>query len=223
MKLAIIADDRQRSRIENDLDQAGHRYQWIAGEQLRGTEQLSGDYDLAMLVAPLQHTDSRCLQRLRRRLPQGLPLVVTAPEDLTDVLRKLGPGDLKPVARTSRHCRVLQAVAVNSHILNCPPYRLDLAKGRVWIGDAEPELTPREFDLAAYLFARPNQTLDRDRLLRAIWGYGHDVVTRTLDTHMSRLRAKLQLTGRHGWVLRSVYQRGYRLECPGPDGCPSQS
>ncbi|MBA1149421.1 response regulator transcription factor [Ectothiorhodospiraceae bacterium WFHF3C12] len=221
MKLAIFADASQRERVENDLRQAGHGFDWIATEDAPDIDRANGAYDLALHIAPFPQTDSLELTALRRRLPQGLPLVVTDPDHLIQVLVQLGPGETVAASRRSSECRVLKAIAVQSEILHCPPYSLDLTKSRAWIGDFEPELTPREFDLAAYIFARPNQTLDRELLLNAIWGYGDNVVTRTLDTHMSRLRRKLQLTGRHGWSLRSIYQRGYRLECPGPDGCPS--
>lgn len=223
MKLAIFADGTQQERIEHDLREAGHRYDWIGSEHSPVIDRTPEGYDLALLIEPLRHADGRDLSALRRRLPRDLPLVVTDPEHLIQVLLRLDGGGTVTASHRSTECRVLTAIAVNSEFLHCPPYRLDLTKARAWVGELEPELTPREFDLAAYLFARPNQTLDREQLLRAVWGYGDTVLTRTLDTHTSRLRRKLQLTGRHGWVLRSIYQRGYRLECPGPDGCPSHS
>jgi len=48
--------------------------------------------------------------------------------------------------------------------------------------------------------------------MERIWGRGSSSSTRTLDTHISRLRSDLGLTSENGWALQSVYQHGYRLE-----------
>ncbi|HQW64288.1 MAG TPA: helix-turn-helix domain-containing protein, partial [Pseudomonadota bacterium] len=55
-----------------------------------------------------------------------------------------------------------------------------------------------------------NADISRD--LTQVWNLGAGVATRTVDTHMSRLRKKLGLDGTHGWQLTAVYQHGYRLE-----------
>lgn len=221
MKLAIIGDGGQRRAIEQEVAEAGHQLKWITRERIQELSPTHGEFDLAMVIAPFNKTDNHCLSDLRRRLPEDLPLVVTDPDHLGVVLSKMGPGAPVSSTRMSRECRVLKAVAVHKDVLDCPPYRLDLTKAQAWIGEEKPGLTPREFDLAVCLFSRPNQLLEREFLLEAVWGYGENVVTRTLDTHMSRLRTKMRLTGHHGWMLKSIYQRGYRLECPGPDDCPS--
>ncbi|MCU7886126.1 MAG: helix-turn-helix domain-containing protein, partial [Candidatus Thiodiazotropha sp. (ex Lucinoma annulata)] len=51
-----------------------------------------------------------------------------------------------------------------------------------------------------------------DHLLESIWGFGPGLMTRTVDTHISRLRRKLGLTPENGWRLKAVYHQGYRLE-----------
>ena len=79
--------------------------------------------------------------------------------------------------------------------------------------DGEPVvLTQKEFDLSAYLFQNPGKLLSRDHLLNKIWGINADVDTRTVDTHISRLRKKLGLDGSKGWKLVPVYGVGYRFE-----------
>ena len=72
-------------------------------------------------------------------------------------------------------------------------------------------LTPKSYDLAVFLFSNLGQLLSRAYLMERIWGRGSGS-TRTLDTHISRLRSDLGLTSENGWVLQSVYQHGYRLE-----------
>ena len=73
-------------------------------------------------------------------------------------------------------------------------------------------LTPKSYDLAVFLFSNLGQLLSRTYLMERIWGRGSSSSTRTLDTHISRLRSDLGLTAENGWVLQSVYQHGYRLE-----------
>ena len=72
--------------------------------------------------------------------------------------------------------------------------------------------TDREFDLVLFLFRRRGRVVSRETLLENIWNIRGDVATRTVDTHVSRLRKKLRLSGEHGWRLNAVYQHGYRLE-----------
>ncbi|MCW8920701.1 MAG: response regulator transcription factor, partial [Sedimenticola sp.] len=74
------------------------------------------------------------------------------------------------------------------------------------------ELTDREFKLAVMLFSNVGRLISRDHLLENIWGITANIATRTVDTHVSRLRQKLHLTPEHGWQLKAIYQHGYRLE-----------
>ncbi|NLB13484.1 MAG: winged helix-turn-helix domain-containing protein, partial [Gammaproteobacteria bacterium] len=63
-----------------------------------------------------------------------------------------------------------------------------------------------------FLFRRRGRVVSRESLLESIWNIRGDVATRTVDTHISRLRKKLGLSGEYGWRLNAVYQHGYRLE-----------
>nr|WP_281397617.1 helix-turn-helix domain-containing protein [endosymbiont of Lamellibrachia barhami] len=79
-------------------------------------------------------------------------------------------------------------------------------------GEVSIELTEKEFQLAWILFSNVGRLLSRDHLLETVWGFGPGLVTRTVDTHMSRLRRKLSLVPENGWRLKAVYHQGYRLE-----------
>jgi DNA-binding response OmpR family regulator len=74
------------------------------------------------------------------------------------------------------------------------------------------ELKHREYELAYLLFSRLGELLSRKYLQESVWGGQVDVVSRTLDTHISRLRVKLDLRPKNGYRLSSVYSLGYRLE-----------
>jgi DNA-binding response OmpR family regulator len=92
------------------------------------------------------------------------------------------------------------------------PYRIEVGRRRVTLNGREIVLTEREFDLALFLFRRRGRVVSRDALLEGVWNIRGDVATRTVDTHVSRLRKKLELGGENGWRLNAVYQHGYRLE-----------
>ena len=74
------------------------------------------------------------------------------------------------------------------------------------------DLTQKDFDLAAFLFKNVGNLVSRGHILETVWGRSPELNTRTVDTHVSRLRTKLGLTPENGWRLSAIYQHGYRLE-----------
>lgn len=73
-------------------------------------------------------------------------------------------------------------------------------------------LTPKEFDLAMLLFRNEGRIVSRDHIVAAVWGRNIPPLSRTVDTHVSRVRSKLGLHAEHGVRLTPVYTHGYRLE-----------
>lgn len=82
----------------------------------------------------------------------------------------------------------------------------------VWHGGAEVKLRPREFDLLMALIRRNGRVATRHELLSAIWGYDTSVVSRTLDTHVTTLRQKLEDDPEHPRHILTVRKVGYRFE-----------
>jgi DNA-binding response OmpR family regulator len=72
-------------------------------------------------------------------------------------------------------------------------------------------LTDREFEVAVHLMRNRGRLVTRAELLREVWRTRADLHTRTVDTHVSRVRRKLQLNPAAGFRLESIYGRGYRL------------
>lgn len=89
---------------------------------------------------------------------------------------------------------------------------LDRQAGQVTRNDEAIPLTSREFQLVWVLFNKLSGILSREYLLRHIWNISAAVNTRTVDTHISRVRSKLGLRPENGWRLSSIYHHGYRLE-----------
>jgi two-component system phosphate regulon response regulator PhoB len=91
---------------------------------------------------------------------------------------------------------------------------IDPASHTVRLNGVEISLTSTEFNLLVRLARRPGRAFSRDQLLSEVWGYGDDVETRTVDTHVKRLRAKLGEVG--GWI-QTVRGVGYRFRPEGSD------
>ena len=90
---------------------------------------------------------------------------------------------------------------------------IDFAAHRVRVGEKEVELTPLEYQLLKVLVIRRGRTQSREILLRDVWDIEAEVMTRTVDTHMQRLRAKLEQCGEWIATVRGV---GYRFEAEEP-------
>jgi DNA-binding response OmpR family regulator len=161
-----------------------------------------------------------------RRIQQHRPvpvLMLTARDDESDVLVGLGVGAddylTKPfrmrelVARVSALLRRVERAA--QLLRDTPPtpmtvgaVRLDPAARRVWLAGEELHLTPTEFDLLSCLAAVQGQVLSRERLLAEVWGWdGGAGATRTVDSHVKSLRAKIGADR-----VRTVHGVGYALE-----------
>ncbi len=92
--------------------------------------------------------------------------------------------------------------------LRCRGLEVDVTRHRVFADGAELTLRPLEFKLIAVLLEHPDRVFSRGELLEEVWGASGDIHTRTVDTHVRRLREKL---GAYGEVVETVHGVGYRL------------
>jgi len=76
------------------------------------------------------------------------------------------------------------------------------------------ELSPREFDLLRYLIERKGETVTRDSLLEDVWGYESYPSTRTVDTHVAKLRAKIGDSGSEPRYILTIHGAGYKFVDP---------
>jgi two-component system phosphate regulon response regulator PhoB len=97
--------------------------------------------------------------------------------------------------------------------LSLEDLEIDFDRHQVWIGGEEISLTVIEFGLLSTLASRRGRVQTRDRLLADVWNYDSDVDSRTVDTHIRRLRSKL---GRWAEAIETVRGLGYRFREKGP-------
>jgi DNA-binding response OmpR family regulator len=143
-------------------------------------------------------------------------LMLTARDDETDLLVGLAVGAddylTKPFSLRELAARVQallrrQDRAAGSPALRVGDLEIDRAERRVRRAGVEAHLTPTEFDLVAYLAARPRRVLPREELLTQVWGWSDAGGTRTVDSHVKALRRKLGAD-----VIRTVHGVGYALD-----------
>lgn len=108
-------------------------------------------------------------------------------------------------SRTKRVVSERDVIAIGDYELS-PRHRTVMLRG-------EPvDLTEKEFDLALFFFSNIGKPVSREVVSVNTWGRELDVASRTLDTHIYRIRQKLSITPQNGLRLSSIYNHGYRLE-----------
>jgi DNA-binding response OmpR family regulator len=225
MRLAILEDDvSQLELIRRWLQMAGHHVH--AFEQgtalLRALEQETFDALLLDWNVP-DISGIEVLKRLRQELGSRTPVLFSSARieeaDVVLALRQGADGYLmKPLRRLELLARLEAATRRNLPEGGETPdfqvgvFRVDASARRLF-RNAEPlALTPKDFDLAVLFLRNVGRLLSRGHLWESVWNARGVLSSRTLDTHVSRLRSRLSLTPEHGWRLTAVYGYGYRLE-----------
>jgi DNA-binding response OmpR family regulator len=223
MHIGIAEDDPdQVALIALWLEGAGHTTEAFAS--VAGTLHALGRQRFELLVFDWMLPDGTGAELLawtRQNLGWEIPvLVLTSRDDEATVVAALQAGADDYVVKPAKPLELMARVAALARrvrsaalpVLRLGAFEIDIQRQRLAL-DGEPvTLTQKEFDLAAYLFQSPGKLLSRDHLLNKIWGINAEVDTRTVDTHVSRLRKKLGLDGSKGWKLVPVYGVGYRFE-----------
>ena len=211
--------------LRNNLEIEGYEVEVVA-DGAAGLERARGSRpDLLILDLMLPRLDGfRLLQALREKDHDTPVLILTARGEESDKVRglKLGADDYvtKPFGVLELLARV-EALLRRGRAKAPPgparPARfgdvvVDPATRTVARGGRSVELTPKEYDLLVALLSRGGAVATRVELMREVWGYSDDVVSRTIDTHIGELRRKLEAdpaAPRHILTARKV---GYRLE-----------
>ncbi|MEO6687968.1 MAG: response regulator transcription factor [Dokdonella sp.] len=223
--VGLLEDDPDMAALVGQwLDEAGYTVRLFRNANEYRRRQGSEAIDLLLLDWMLPDTSGiEVLEVIRASANNRLPVIfLTARDAEDDLVRGLSSGAddyvVKPPKRRELLARVQALLRRHGsesdagETIELAPYSVDPQRRRVSIEGREIELTQREFDLASFLFRRHGRIISRDALLENVWNLSAAVSTRTVDTHVSRLRKKLELNGEQGWRLAAIYQHGYRLE-----------
>ena len=220
----VIEDEKEiRELIRYNLERAGFRIQMVSDGEEALQRLFASRPDAVVLDLMLPGRSGLEVLREVREEPstRDLPvLVLTARSAEMDKLlgfehgaddyltKPFSPRELvarlKALLRRSQPERAAGTVEVGD-------LRVDtLAREASWKGKVL-TLTPREFDLLAFMASRPGRVSTREELLRKVWGYDYMGETRTVDVHIRRLRAKL---GPRNELIETVTGAGYKLARP---------
>jgi two-component system response regulator RegX3 len=225
LRIALLEDDAdQADLVSLWLQGAGHEVRVFPSSREFQKAVTRDSFDLLILdwILPDLNGDE-VLKWVRQTVDWPIPVLFMTQRDAEDdVVRilELGADDYmaKPVSQALLTARV-NALGRRSRprdqgnqATEYGVYRLDPTTHSITVNGEAIELTSREFDLAMFIFRNAGRVLSRGHILESVWGSNPDLNTRTVDTHVSRLRKKLNISEENGWRLRAIYQHGYRLE-----------
>ncbi len=224
--LVVEDDERIRTALIRALRERGHAVS-SAGTALAGLRSAVEERpDLVVLDLGLPDLDGRELLRMRRAVSAVPVIVATARDDDESVVQALDAGAddyvLKPFQAGQLEARIRA-------VLRRAAGAADAASAAVTVGDVvvDPrsrrvtragrpvDLSPKEFDLLAYLAARVGTVVTRRELLAEVWQLPYGGSDKTVDVHLSWLRRKLGESAAEPRLLQTVRGVGIRLAEPG--------
>jgi DNA-binding response OmpR family regulator len=226
MHIAVIDDDEEvLDFVEKVLSRDGHRcFLYRGGRNFLAALQRE-TFDLIVVDWTMpEMSGMEIIQWVRGRLPQCPPvLMLTNRSDNEDIASALNAGAddfiVKPesaIVLSARVNALLRRWATGNAGEDAPlqfgDYVFDRQRDVVTLSGADIQLTSKEFGLALLFFTNINRPLSRPYIMETVWMSVANLSTRTLDMHVSRIRAKLSLRPENGFSLRTIFGYGYRLE-----------
>jgi len=225
--LVIEDDDKISEMIFEHFSRAGYSVK-TANDGLAGVQSALNEHpDVIVLDLMLPKMDGLAVCReVREKAPYIPILMLTAKDDVVDKVLglEMGADDyitkpfalrelearIKSVLRRARTASSVEAGGDEAPIIR-GKLRIDPAKREVTVGDRQVELTPKEFDLLRLFASNPGRVFPRKYLLEKIWDYSYEGYDRTIDSHINRLRAKIEENPENPQMVLTVWGIGYKF------------
>jgi DNA-binding response OmpR family regulator len=233
MRVVVLEDDpAQLDLSRQTLEGMGHDFHGYTDGKTLLRALRRETFDLLILDWQLPDISGIEVMRwARENLEERIPILfVTNRSAEADVIEGLSAGAddfmIKPIRVGELTARVNALLRRAYHQKATGEFvieklRFDPATAQIHVGEQTVVLKQKEFDLAVFLFQNIGRLLSRKHLLEAVWGIEAEVSSRSLDTHVSRLRSKLGLVPENGYRLAAIYSVGYRLELVNPGSAPA--
>ncbi|MBV9209523.1 MAG: response regulator transcription factor [Acidobacteria bacterium] len=228
ISLLVVEDDENISTmISEHFTRAGYNVR-TAGDGVAGVQAALQDHpDAVVLDLMLPKMDGLVVCReLREKAPYIPILMLTAKDDVVDKVLglEMGADDyitkpfslrelearIKSVLRRIRTGGGADGTSEEAPIVR-GKLRIDPSKREVMVGDRQVELTPKEFDLLRLFASNPGRVFPRKYLLEKIWDYSYEGYDRTIDSHINRLRAKIEDNPENPQMVLTVWGIGYKF------------
>ncbi|MDQ3257312.1 MAG: response regulator transcription factor [Acidobacteriota bacterium] len=228
LTLLVIEDDENiLTAINEYFTRAGYNVR-TAEDGLAGVQAALNDRpDAIVLDLMLPKIDGLSVCRELREKAAYIPiLMLTAKDDVVDKVLglEMGADDyitkpfslrelearIKSVLRRVRAATRAEGTSEEAPIVR-GRLRIDPAKREVSVGDRQVELTPKEFELLRLFASNPGRVFPRKYLLEKIWDYSYEGYDRTIDSHINRLRAKIEDNPETPQLVLTVWGIGYKF------------
>lgn len=224
--LIVEDDDHIAELMRMHLRDEGYLIEHAADGRV-GAELLErGNWDALVLDLMLPGVDGLEICRRARSMTGYTPIIITSARS-SEVHRilglELGADDylakpfsmLELVARVRALLRRTDALARNARLesgsLELDGLRIDPLAREVEVDGELIEVTPLEFDLLHFFARHPGKVYSRLDLLNQVWGHGYDGYEHTVNTHINRLRIKIEATPANPRRILTVWGRGYKF------------
>ncbi len=228
ISLLVVEDDENISTaISEYFSRAGYHVKTVE-DGLSGVKTaLEDPPDAVVLDLMLPKMDGLAVCKELREKINYLPiLMLTAKDDIVDKVLglEMGADDyitkpfslrelearIKSVLRRNRRSSGSDGIKDETPIVR-GKLRIDPGKREVTIGERQVELTPKEFDLLRLFASNPGRVFPRKYLLEKIWDYSYEGYDRTIDSHINRLRAKIEENPENPQMVLTVWGIGYKF------------
>ncbi len=215
-----------RNLVHFHLQDAGYQVDIAADGATAWAKTQNSHYDLIILDIMLPEMDGiEVCQRMRQRGDQTPILMLTARSSEMDrvVGLEVGADDYltKPFGIKELLARV-KALLRRAEMINNKPniqqdvithlgLQIDCSKHTVSLGGRPIELTAKEFDLLVYFAKNPGKVFTRIQLLDQVWGYSHEGYEHTVNSHINRLRGKIEIDPANPSYILTVWGVGYKF------------
>lgn len=222
MKLLVIEDDATTAQyITRGLTEEGHAVDCLSDGREGLTQAMASDYDVLIVDRMLPGLDGLSVIRALRAAQVPTPAIFLTSmggvEDRIDGLKAGGDDYLvKPFAFGELSARIealrrRPPLQETETVLKAGDLEMDLVRRTVTRGGQRIELLPREFALLEHLMRNKGRVQTRTMLLEAVWDINFDPQTNVVETHVSRLRAKVDKPFDTD-LITTVRGAGYRIE-----------
>ena len=228
-RVLIIEDDKDIiDLIEIHLKDLGYELDKAFNGESGLEKALSGEFNLIILDLMLPKLEGLEVCKRIREKNRALPILMltSKSEELDKILGlEVGADDYitKPfsirelIARVKANLRSIEAIkneiskAGELNELCFDQLSIDMEKRKVLLGGKKVELTAKEFDLLSYFALHPGKNFTREQLLNTVWGYQFSGYDHTVNSHINRLRSKIEKNPAEPRYIKTVWGVGYRF------------